>query len=340
MSKLEKRLYQTELVVEERAADEGGSSKVFFRGMAIVYDKPSRMLYHKEKGPFVEVIERGAVDENTDLAEVLAVFNHDENRLLGANYSGTLRFDKTDEGVSVIIEKPNNTVGNDCEEWVRRGDIRGMSFKFFVAKDRWEMKGEVLHRYVEKISKIMDLSLVTRAAYLQTSVDMAEAGTATTRSMADGPDAALTRGYWHSETKLGPVSDTDKAFLADLITQLQSQIDLIAKAIAGITDNRIKQLAASRLSDAVYVQNWIQEVQAELLAAEAETSGADGAMASAKQQRSATEAPDGKPSEVPTNEVPTNQEPAKQEPEARSVEGDPLEWFKRKNSLHRNSLSS
>jgi HK97 family phage prohead protease len=322
---VEERLYKTTVKVEERAAIEGGGK--FFTGTGIVFNQPSRPLYDEKRGVFVEVIEPGAINDKTDLSEVLAVFNHDENRLLGANYSGTLTFETTETGVEVRILKPENTVGNDCEVWVSRGDIRGMSFKFFVGKDRWETKDNVLYRYVETITKIMDLSLVTRAAYLQTTIGVS----ATTRSYAMTPVTAESRGMYIREKK--QLSDADNAFLAGLIAQYQAQVDFIAGSVAKLTDANVKRLAASRLSDLIYSQSWIEETIAELQEAAVETAGTE-----TEEGRNTTE----------TGETATGQ-PTTENPETRSAEsseniqssetqGHSLDWYKAKNTAHRNSL--
>lgn len=324
---VEQRLYKTDLKVEQRSEAEGGGT--FFTGTGIVYEQPSRPLYDEKKGVFLEIIERGAIDEDTDLSEVLAVFNHDEKLLLGANYSGTLTFTSTDTGVDVRILKPENTVGNDCEVWVSRGDIRGMSFKFYVAKDRWERKEGVLYRYVEKISKLMDLSLVTRAAYLQTTIGMAQS-----RSFMDAAtEQAVSRGMYIREKK--QLNQNDQAFLSGLISQLQAQVDYISQAIPKLSDTNVKRLAAERLSSLIYNQSWIEETIAELSEAEVETAGnetSEGRSATESEAEVKTPEPvaTSDPETIPANESTPNQ------PEP--VQERSLAFFKAINQVHRNSV--
>ncbi|UFH52559.1 HK97 family phage prohead protease [Spirosoma sp. KNUC1025] len=317
---VEQRFFQTNLTVETRSEGEGGGK--FFVGTGIVFNQPSRPLYDQKRGVFREVILPGAIDEDTDLSEVLAVFNHDENRLLGANYSGTLTFAVSDTGVDVRILKPENSIGDDCEVWVQRGDIRGMSFKFYVAKDRWEVKDDVLYRYVEKITKLMDLSLVTRAAYLQTKIGVEAA---TTRSYMGGEEAD-TRALYLSAQKKADLSDSDQAFLTGLVAQIKTQIDFVAKAIPGLTNVAVKRLAAGRLSDLVYSQSWMEEVLAEIQKpAESETPEA-----TTDEDRQADET--GEAAEIRSAEEESNPTDNNQ-PEKRS-----LEWYILKNRNHRNSL--
>ncbi|WP_420150191.1 HK97 family phage prohead protease [Spirosoma sp.] len=327
---VEERLYVSHVTVEQRSEGDGGGT--FFIGQGIVFNQPSRPLFDQKRGVFREIIVAGAIDDNTDVSEVLAVFNHDENRLLGANYSGTLQFGITDTGVNVRISKPDNTVGNDCEEWVKRGDIRGMSFKFYVAKDRWEVKDDVLYRYVEKISKLSDLSLVTRAAYLQTSIGMAEA---TVRSVSGQDDQLAVMRMLYSKTQKS-ISENDKSFLVGFVAQINSQIDFVAKAIPGLTNFNVKRLAAGRLSDLFYTQSWMEEVLAELQ----EPIDSETPESPAKEDRSAgsetqpetgttTEQAEQRSAEEESNSTNNNNQP-----EERS-----LEWYILKNRNHRNSLN-
>lgn len=323
---VEERLYKTIVTVEERAADQGGGK--FFLGTGIVFNQPSRFLYDEKRGRFKEIIEPEAIDEDTDLSEVLAVFNHDENRLLGANYSGTLTFKSTEKGVEVRILKPENTVGNDCEVWVNRGDIRGMSFKFYVGKDRWETKDGVLYRYVEKISKLMDLSLVTRAAYLQTTIDMS----ATTRSYTGAmTEHAATRGMYIREKK--QLNENDQAFLTGLMGQFQTQIDYVSQAISKLSDSNVKRLAAERLSSLIYNQSWIEETIAELTEAQPETAGTQTEEGRGTEETGETAV------EQPIIETPETRSTEPLENTQTGDEGHSLERFKAKNQAHRNSLS-
>ena len=318
---VEERIYTADVTIEQRA--EGDNPGVYFTGVGIVFNQPSRALYDPKKGNFIEVIEPGAVDEKTDVSEVLAVFNHDENRLLGTNHAGTLTFETTKTGVSVRILKPNTTVGNDCEEYVRRGDIRGMSFKFKVGKDRWEYKDNILYRFVEKISVLLDLSLVTRAAYLQTSINMAEE--TQKRSHSESVEETISRAFAASGKEKPKLSDTDQKFLTDLVTQLKTQIDFIAGAVPNLKDSRITRLAAGRLSDLLYSKSWMEEVLAEM-AAPAETETPETLTDA---NRSVSETPEQPQTRSADSDTNTNTQ----------SDEDPLAWFRAKNSTHRNSLN-
>lgn len=116
MSELESR-FRAEL----RATDEGK-----LVGYAAVFNSPSHDL-----GGFIETILPGAFDrtlkENPD---VLALVEHDTNRVLGRTLNDSLRLYPDERGLRVEIDPANTSYARDLLELVRRGDVAGMSFRF------------------------------------------------------------------------------------------------------------------------------------------------------------------------------------------------------------------
>jgi HK97 family phage prohead protease len=144
-------------------------------GYAIVFGVESRVLWDWD-GEFVEIIERGAVDETLiNSSDVKALFNHDKSYLLArsVNGEGTLRLSLDDHGLRFEFEAPETTAGNDVLELVRRGDLRGCSFAFTAAAEdiEYSKNGEERLRRVKRINGLYDVSVVVDPAYTQTSVD-------------------------------------------------------------------------------------------------------------------------------------------------------------------------
>ena len=151
------------LSVEMRAA----SSSRTIKGHAAVFDQETRV------GSYWERIERGAFKEAIDRGDdVRALFNHDEDKLLGRRSSGTLRMRETDHGLEVEIDLPDTTLGNDVLELVRRGDITGMSFGFIPGDEEWETRDGEQIRVHRSIAKLVDVSPVTFPAYEGTDVQI------------------------------------------------------------------------------------------------------------------------------------------------------------------------
>lgn len=149
---------------------DASSDPTMFKGRAVVFDSWSDDL-----GGFKEIIQPGAWN-GVDVSRALAVFNHKEDNLLGSYEAGTLRIDSKEDGVYVEIDKADTTISRDCSEWVARGDVKGMSFKFQVSPEgekwRFNETENVYECTITKISRVLDISLVTRAAYGETNVKM------------------------------------------------------------------------------------------------------------------------------------------------------------------------
>lgn len=129
------------------------------RGYAAVYNSDSEWM-----GGFYEQIEAGAFDSVLD-NDVRAYFNHDENLLLGRVSSGTLRISTDKRGLLYEVDLPNTTYANDLVELMKRGDVNQSSFAFLIEKDRWEQRGGMTYRIIEKISRLLDVSPVAQPAY-------------------------------------------------------------------------------------------------------------------------------------------------------------------------------
>jgi HK97 family phage prohead protease len=67
--------------------------------------------------------------------DILALVNHDPNRLLGRTASGTLRLSVDDVGLAYDLDLPDTSEGRDLAVLLERRDITGSSFTFRVAPD-------------------------------------------------------------------------------------------------------------------------------------------------------------------------------------------------------------
>jgi len=144
---------------------EGEAQKIV--GYGAVFESRSENL-----GGFTEVIEKGAFD--TVLKnDVRALFNHDQNIVLGRSASGTLKLSVDDIGLRYEIDTPSTqTVRDLVIEPMKRGDISGSSFGFIVEEDDWDENSETgaITRSIKKISRLLDVSPVTFPAYPETEV--------------------------------------------------------------------------------------------------------------------------------------------------------------------------
>ncbi len=148
-----------------------------FDGYAAVFN--SRTWIGFGSGPeddawgFFEEIAPGAftewlADKNND---VVCLFNHDINQLLGRRASGTLVLNEDDHGLHSVDTFPNTQLGRDTETLVERGDITGMSFAFIPTSETWSQVDGADHRRVNT-AELYDVSPVVMPAYPDTSAGM------------------------------------------------------------------------------------------------------------------------------------------------------------------------
>jgi len=135
-------------------------------GFACVYGAESRDL-----GGFTESIEAGAfADVLAAEPDVYLTLNHDPSRVLARTTSGTLRIREEERGVAFEADLGDGPTARDVRDMVKRGDLKGASFRFKVAPDgeRWE--GE--RRTLTRIGQLVDLSLATTPAYDGPAVEL------------------------------------------------------------------------------------------------------------------------------------------------------------------------
>ena len=151
-------------VSEFRFSDSDGKPK--FEGYAAVFNKWSDDL-----GGFRERIKEGAFRGALKDSDVRALFNHDQNYVLGRSTSGTLQLKEDKKGLHISNDPPDTQWAKDLTVSVNRGDISQMSFGFTVSEDEWhEDKEGYVSRTINKVDKLFDISVVTFPAYPDTAV--------------------------------------------------------------------------------------------------------------------------------------------------------------------------
>lgn len=122
-------------------------------------------------GWFREQVEPGAFRASIRKDDVRALFNHDENYVLGRNMAGTLQLSEDSKGLKVSITPPDTQFARDLAVSIERGDINQMSFAFQVLEEEW-VRGEKKELDLRKIKKVrlFDVSPVTFPAYEGTDI--------------------------------------------------------------------------------------------------------------------------------------------------------------------------
>ena len=121
---------------------------------------------------FIETIAPGAFDRSLEAGDdVVALYNHDSNKVLGRRDSGTLQLRTDSVGLSFTLDVPQTPTGEEVRELVSRGDLREMSFGFIVQDEDWGQRDGKRTRTLNRVG-LRDISIVTEAAYPQTQLSL------------------------------------------------------------------------------------------------------------------------------------------------------------------------
>lgn len=153
------------LCVEERS---GEPPKI--RGIAPPWDSLSLDL-----GGFREKFAPSAFDKvlAKRKLDVPLLFNHDESQILARTTNGTLRIEKTEQGLSYEADPVQTPDAEKVLTLIRTKTIFGSSFAFTVGPKGEQFsedeRGNIV-RTITEASGLYDLSPVTRAAYPSSSL--------------------------------------------------------------------------------------------------------------------------------------------------------------------------
>ena len=138
-------------------------------GYALLFNTLSRNL-----GGFYERIEPSAIDGVIENSDVMAVLNHDNSRGILARSrfgNGSLTLSADEKGLRYTFSAPHTALGDECLEYLRRGDITQSSFAFTVKEDAWEKQEDGTYiRTIKKFDRLFDVSPAFEPAYFGTEV--------------------------------------------------------------------------------------------------------------------------------------------------------------------------
>jgi HK97 family phage prohead protease len=131
---------------------------------AIKYDSWSVDL-----GGFRERIVAGAINLDNDL---VALFDHSTDKVLGRVSAGTMEVRQDSQGVAFTAYPPQTSWANDLMVSMKRGDIRGCSFRMFVDEDKvyTDASGQVCRDILA--ARVSELTITSMPAYPETSAEL------------------------------------------------------------------------------------------------------------------------------------------------------------------------
>ncbi len=151
-------------ISEIRTAEDDEGKHI--EGYAAVFNKFSVPIYG-----FREKIAPGAFKKTIKKEDIRALFNHDDNFVLGRNTADTLELKEDKKGLFTRTTPPDTQWAKDLLVSIDRGDITGMSFQFRTITDEYNMQDGNLIRTLKEV-KLYDISPVTFPAYPDTSVSV------------------------------------------------------------------------------------------------------------------------------------------------------------------------
>lgn len=141
------------------------------------------------------------------VADVVGLFNHDDNQVLARTTNGTLQLSKEASGLAYEMTLPDTQLARDVAVLVKNRTLYGSSFAFTVSEkgEQWiqDERGQPV-RIIHEASGLFDVSVVTRAAYPSSSVGV--------RSLEAWKEARAVEAA--AETGLTISLDFDQTFTA------------------------------------------------------------------------------------------------------------------------------
>lgn len=158
-------------LMDLRAVDD--SEGDYIEGHPAIYDQLTNI-----GGWFNEVIERGAFD-SCDFDDVLFSVNHDLKKIPLArsrrnNGNSTMQLQTNEKGLYIRanLDVENNSEAKSLHSAVKRQDIDGMSFIFYVDEEKWEdLDSDTPTRRIQKIKRVIEVSAVNFPAYAGTDIN-------------------------------------------------------------------------------------------------------------------------------------------------------------------------
>jgi uncharacterized protein len=150
-------------------------------GYAAVFDQPWNAAMTELNG-YEERIARGAFRLALEAvrqgaADIPLLWGHDRNQVLATTRAGTLKLREDGKGLRVEAQLPNTQLGRDVKEMIGRGDVAGMSFGFFSEPQDSNLsrRNGVVHRTIQLIRRLLDVTLTWEPAYPSTSLELRSA---------------------------------------------------------------------------------------------------------------------------------------------------------------------
>lgn len=142
-------------------------------GYALLFNTMSEDL-----GGFREIINPNALDD-VDVSDVKCLINHDFNYVIGRTQSGSLTLTVDNKGLYFKCYLPNTSYARDIYENIKAGNVNQCSFFYTLPPEdqnsrTWQVIDGEYVQTINKIDQLIEVSIVTIPAYIDTSVEVAQ----------------------------------------------------------------------------------------------------------------------------------------------------------------------
>lgn len=209
----------TNMAYETRAVSSGSLSfsvtdgKPRIDGRAILFDSWSVDL-----GGFRERMLPDSVQLDADL---VALFDHATDKVLGRTSAGTMEVRSDSKGVAFTAYPPQTTWAADLRVSMERGDIKGCSYRMFVDEDKWYVENGQVCRDVIR-ARVSELTVTSMPAYPET--------TAEARDRA----SQLAKAANVEERAGRVISDANEQVLKQALVNIEAASDMLEAVIVQV----------------------------------------------------------------------------------------------------------
>lgn len=144
-------------------------------GYATTFNDPY-VLFRDEDVTYYESVDPNAIDEKTDMSDVIMQFDH-EGMVFARMSNDTLQISSDEHGLKVVADLSKTADARNMFENIQSGMVKDMSWAFTVDGQRYDK--ETHTRTITHIRKIYDVSAVSIPANPNTEIMAA-------RSFIDG----------------------------------------------------------------------------------------------------------------------------------------------------------
>lgn len=147
--------------------DPDNPNSMGIKGYVVKFNDRSVLLYDE----WYEKVSKGAFSRSLQDNVVKALWNHNSDIVLGSTKSNTLQLEEDSIGLRFELSLPNTSNGKDIYESIKRGDVDGVSFGFYVRKDAWEfLKDEDIYERTLLDIDLIEISPTAFPAYPSSEV--------------------------------------------------------------------------------------------------------------------------------------------------------------------------